>query len=873
MLSSPGRPPLPTGGEGEEALVAAQRALELALRDPAAALRAADELLARRPGPHAAAVAHRAAGLALADIERLPEAVRRFRTAIALAERNGLRRPAAQARMSLAVALAGLGRLPAAMRELDLAARTTRGVDAAEVLAQRALLLGRAGRYTESMAAYARALPVLRRRGNLRFEALALLNRGALRAMHGDLSAAGTDLRRCAQLARAAGMDQLLADAENNLGYVAGCAGDVPAALRAFARAEQAPGIGPGQLAATWTDRATVLLRVGLAGDAAADAAAAVALLEKTGHELDAASGRVLLAEALLADGDATSAATLAAATAEELRRRHRPGWAQSARNLELLARTMAAPSAAGLLRSVRANASAAQDFGGPTAREAQLLLARVLIARGRADDAAPLLDELGADRRAPAGTRVATWTARALMHHQKADDRATRHAIRTGLRLATEYAAVLGASELRAAAAADGRELAELGVRLALRTGDPAQVLTAAEVLRGRSLDRPPTRPPGDAALAADLGALRRVGAELALEREAGSSGLRAEQLRLERAVRDRVLSAPLDPDARPEALDLRSLAAHLGGRALISYVRSEDALHAVALVRGALTLHHLGPWSPIAQEIASARFSAHRLWRAQGSVVSLAAALAALEHSAGRLDALLLAPLPVDDQSLLIAPTADLHALPWGLLPSTSRRPVQVVPSLTWWQHRASRPSRAGGRTLLAAGPGPAHAGPEIRAIAERRPDASILTGRAATVEAVLAGLDGADLVHIACHGRFRVDHPDFSSLQMADGPLYVHDLHRVRRAPRVVVLSACEAARSAVHPGDELMGLAAALLARGTRTLIAPVTAVPDRAARELMIELHRRLADGEAPAVALAQASADTSVVGFTCFGDR
>ena len=848
------------------------------MRDPSAAVAAADEVLAARPGPHAAAVAHRAAGLALTDIDQLPAAVRRFRTAISVAERHGLRRPAAQARMSLAVALAGLGRLPAAMRELDLAARATRGADAAEVLAQRALLLGRAGRYAESMAAYQRALPVLRRKGNLRFEALALLNRGALRAMHGDLTDAEVDLRRCAQLARTAGLDQLLADAENNLGYLAACAGDIPAALTAFARAEQVPGIGPGQLAATWTDRATALLRVGLAGDAVTDAAQAVALLQRTGRRLDAASARLLLAEALLADGDPSAAASLASATAAELRRQQRPTWASQATHLALLARFSAEGRGAGLVRAARANAAELREVGGPAARDGRLLLARVLIDRGRTDEAATLLDELAADRRAPARVRVATWTARALMHHQDGDEPAAGRAVRAGLRVLTEYAAALGASELRATAAADGRELADLGVRLALRTEDPQQVLAAAEVLRVRSIDHPPTRPPEDAALATDLAALRRIAADLVGTGPisgggAGSSALHAEQFRLERAVRDRTRSAPHRTGGRAESLDLPALGAALRTRALISYLCSDDDLYAVTLVEGAFRLHRLGRWEPLAHEIAGARFAAHRLWRAQGSVVSLAGALATLEASAGRLDDVLLGSLPeTAGRALLLAPTADLHALPWGLLPSTIGRPVSVVPSLTWWQARRARPARVTGRTLLAAGPGLMHAAAETRAIAARRPGATRLTGRAATADAVLAGLDGADLGHLACHGRFRADHPEFSSLQFSDGPLTVHDLHRLRRPPRVLVLSACEAARSAIRPGEELMGIAAALLAAGTRTLIAPVTAVPDRATRTLMTALHRRLVDGDAPAAALAGAAAHTGVAGFICFGD-
>jgi CHAT domain-containing protein len=184
--------------------------------------------------------------------------------------------------------------------------------------------------------------------------------------------------------------------------------------------------------------------------------------------------------------------------------------------------------------------------------------------------------------------------------------------------------------------------------------------------------------------------------------------------------------------------------------------------------------------------------------------------------------------------------------------------------------WLAAGPPPARRG-RTLLAAGPGLRQAGPEIAALARLYPDARVLRGAAASAEAVLAGLEHAAVAHLACHGRFRADNPQFSQLALADGPLTVYDLARLARPPRLLVLSACEAARCATLPGDELLGLAASLCALGTRTLIAPVIAGPDAATRPLMVDLHRRLLAGEAPAAALAAASAAVEVSGFVCLG--
>lgn len=80
--------------------------------------------------------------------------------------------------------------------------------------------------------------------------------------------------------------------------------------------------------------------------------------------------------------------------------------------------------------------------------------------------------------------------------------------------------------------------------------------------------------------------------------------------------------------------------------------------------------------------------------------------------------------------------------------------------------------------------------------------------------------------------------------------------------------------------MHPGDELLGLGAALLSLGSRSLIASVIPVPDAEARVLMMRLHRYLRVGTSPAAALAAArarmdAADPSALavaaGFVCLG--
>jgi CHAT domain-containing protein len=98
----------------------------------------------------------------------------------------------------------------------------------------------------------------------------------------------------------------------------------------------------------------------------------------------------------------------------------------------------------------------------------------------------------------------------------------------------------------------------------------------------------------------------------------------------------------------------------------------------------------------------------------------------------------------------------------------------------------------------------------------------------------------------------------------------------LQRLRRAPELVVLSACDLGSSEARPGDELLGFASALIGMGTRTVIASVMPVPDAPVKRLMAALHRSLAERVAPAAALAGAQAtlssrDAALAGFVCLG--
>jgi CHAT domain-containing protein len=292
-----------------------------------------------------------------------------------------------------------------------------------------------------------------------------------------------------------------------------------------------------------------------------------------------------------------------------------------------------------------------------------------------------------------------------------------------------------------------------------------------------------------------------------------------------------------------------------------------------------GRQSLHPLGPSTAIEPSARMVRFWLRRVLMRFGSA---GIADRRLAEEADRLDALLLAPLAdrLAGAELVIAPTTVAHSVPWSLLPTVAGRPVSVVPSAAWWV-RASEQTRphsaddAPAQVVLAAGPGVPAGEAEVRELADRYAGPAVLTGAAATVDAVTAALDGAGLAHLAAHGNFRADQPLLSSLRLADGPLTGYDLERLTRAPEVIMLASCSAAMAEVRPGDELMGFAAALLAQGTGAVVAPLLPVPDEATRLAVLAVHEALRTGAGPAAALAAAGRDSTervtAAAFLCLG--
>ncbi|MDT7786501.1 MAG: hypothetical protein QOF58_4920, partial [Pseudonocardiales bacterium] len=745
-------------------------------------------------------------------------------------------------------ALVHQGRAASALRELDLAVR----VLDARARGQRAVILYHLGRLDDAFADYQVAERAIRRSGDQLHLQRVLLNRGVLQAERNNFAAATKDLLEADRLARELGRDLVVGIIAENLGFVEGRRGDVPAALAHLDRAEEIIAQHGGQLAPVLLDRAELLMSVGLAGEARDHAAQAITAFRDDGRQLKVPETRLLLADAALLASDWAAARRHARAALAQFTRQGRDHHAALARATVL----RAALSAGKPCRISDPEGMVAALHGRPAAvAQAHLDLAAVAGRRRQQARAAEHLAIASRARgRGPATLRARGWYAEALLL-ERTNPRSAAAAARRGLRVLDENHASLGASDLRAHSATHRADLASLGLRVALSSGKPADVFEWAERGRASRFLQHSVRPPDDPELASLLPLLRATVLEL---ESSPTPRLRHRQVELERQIKNRsrqlraFTGAPADP-VRPSSLDL-------GDRVLVQFIEYGDSLLALRLADGRLELRTVGSVGEVSDLLTRVPFALrHLAHRPRPEIARL------LRSTAAKLDSLL---LPGCDRPLVVVPTGVLHDVPWSTLPSCQGKPVVVSPSATLWHTASSRPARP--RTFaVASGPGLPGAEEEAAAVAEIH---QIASPSSATVDDVLKALNAASTVHLAAHGRLNPDNPLFSALSLHDGPLVVYDVQRLDQVPETVIMAACDVGRSVVVSGNELLGLAATFLERGTSQLIAPVVPVPDAETKELMIAVHRRLRDGRTPAEALAEAQQELDQPnGFVCVG--
>lgn len=215
---------------------------------------------------------------------------------------------------------------------------------------------------------------------------------------------------------------------------------------------------------------------------------------------------------------------------------------------------------------------------------------------------------------------------------------------------------------------------------------------------------------------------------------------------------------------------------------------------------------------------------------------------------------------PLPIDrenSQRLIIVPYGVAHYLPFNWLHDgheylIEHHEIVMMPAAGLLTRPAPR-RRPGGLVLAHSDNGRL---PHAQIEAQRVH--TLLSGQLhleeKTSRALLAQ-EPLQILHIAAHGKHRLDQPDFSFVQLADGELFTDDLLQHDLSYELVTLSACETGRAIVKEGEELIGLGRGVLCAGAGALVASLWRVEDTYTAELMQIFYQALQAGQSKAGAL------------------
>ncbi|MBE1874265.1 CHAT domain-containing protein [Myceligenerans pegani] len=713
--------------------------------------------------------------------------------------------------------------------------------------------------------------------------AILLLNRGNAHSELGMFEAALRDYEASYMHAAEAGNLMSTSFALGNIGYALYAMGDLPGALASMERSHDlTPDRDDG---IPLLARAEVLFDSGLLEDAERLLRTAVEQLARVGWPADHAEAEWFHARCLLGLRQYDAARRTARRASRRFADAGNPSMAALAQVLELEAELAGtrfeAPTTAVARRRAEAALAVAEEGDGTGSflgyhpgHAARLVAARWLVLAGDVARARRVFDVVGRDGPGTPLTfriqRLVVAAQLAFAEHNRA--RGLR-AVRQGFRLLAEHRSRLGAVESVTAAAVHGVDLALVDVGAALETGRPTAFFDALE--RGRSTFAGPGRvtPPDDpeaAELLAEarglLGRARELPAdgEHAAERE----DLTRRAGAIQNKARERSWLHAGDAEVDQPVTARETVRALGGGAVVANFAVFGGRLRAVRVDDRGAVLLDLGEPAAVEEHVRRVRADIAVAANEHIPPPLRAAAQASLARSLKTLDDAVIAPLGADGDLHVVA-REPLLGIPWTALPSRQGRRTSVNSHVA--RGRRDAHPGTGHRLLAAAGPGVAHGAGEAGAVGTEWPGATVLTGGSATTAAVREALATHDVVHLAAHGRHDADNPLFASIELADGPLFAHELDGMRLPGSVVVLAACEVGGSSEVVGGEVLGLTSVLLRLGARAVIAAVAPLPDALAAQVMPRFHAHLRTTDDPEAALAAACAEADQpVPLVCF---
>jgi len=694
-----------------------------------------------------------------------------------------------------------------------------------------------------------------------------LQNRSYIGMQRRDLVRARADTAAAAELYARQGAQVDAAEANHDLGYIDLLRGDLVGALARMTDARQtlADASRAGG-AVSDADRAEVLRDAGLVREAEELLVSAARVFGAIRMKPERAKAEYALARSLL-NHDPVRAGTVASTAARRFRLVGSETWAARAEALRLRAR-LAAGQVVTLGRRV--------PEGRQTPQPAEVAdAARALEKQGLTSDAVALRlsFELWAARHGrpsefPSATRVsstAPMDVRLLAHEVRAvraqrggRQRDVRTHARAGLDELFGWQRQFGSLDLQTSVVWHGHGLVGIGLQSAVRSGRPDVVFEWSERARHLSLQVVPLRPPPDPELAGELAELRMLRAD----GDGWLSNPRA--VELQNSARRRQWAATRSAAVRHRATLEDAQDGLDDSTAIVAYVYSVDAVHALVVTADAATLVDLGAWESIRRMLPGLRGDLDMSAVVQRGPLA-GVVRRSLDDRLSELSQALVTPVlhAVGDRRLVVTAPGVLNGVPWAMLPALRGRVFTLAASASRWLSFRSETSPRSSSAGFAAGPRVPRAVEEVIRASMAWPDPIVMeNARIADITRVAAG---ADVLHIAAHGRHSADNPMFSGLELADGTLFGYDIDLIENVPDTVILSACEVGRSSVRWGEEAVGMTRVWLHAGARCVVAAPVVVADDDACELLAAMHEGLAAGIPPSVALAEASERTGIV--------
>lgn len=298
--------------------------------------------------------------------------------------------------------------------------------------------------------------------------------------------------------------------------------------------------------------------------------------------------------------------------------------------------------------------------------------------------------------------------------------------------------------------------------------------------------------------------------------------------------------------------------------GTMLIEYYDDGNQLWAFTLDQQTITIHRL-PLTTDTLKLLISQLQSNLSAGLKVNVQSSAARnLTGLSRRIlKRLHTLLVEPLGLQrhqEQRLLIVPYGALHFLPFHLLYDGSAHLIEsyevvILPAAGLSVQKG--PRRAPGALILSHTWDGRLPNTQAEAqIIQRLFGGRICADGAANRLALQS--PPTQILHIAAHGHHRLDQPDLSYLQLADGQLYTDDVLQQDLSYELVTLSACETGRAKVAADEELIGIGRGFLYAGAGALLLSLWSVADVSTAHLMERMYSALRAGASKAAALREA---------------